>query len=56
MNSRGEYLLNLHLYNGYGPDGQRFGAQRVTPPSSLARFEDLWLNPLPEDIFDDDHE
>ena len=51
-----EYLLNLQLFDGFGPEGRYFGAERASPPPNFARFEELWQNPSPEDIFDDDHE
>ena len=49
------YLLNLQLFDGFGPDGRRIGsANRVRKPPSLMRFGSLWDEFFPEDLWDDD--
>ena len=48
------YLLDMYLFDGYGPGGRRLGSRRHAPPKQ-GRFGPIdWDAGIPEDVWDDD--
>ena len=51
-----KYLIDLHLWDGYGPDGKQMGEEPRSPPKSrmlAARFGETIFSPFADPYWND---